>query len=166
MQDNKIEYRGHKFSASQGSTSNEIPNYHFSIEKKHLPVEHYQRSRYDYGSLSEAKQAAKDVIDRAYKLTEQSAENERRLTKNDFDGFMALLSDSKLPEEQRPALAIEMMKAHYQRLSINTVDTQVIGSAISDLAENIKHALNDQYGNSLGSALLDIANALEKKLQK
>jgi hypothetical protein len=163
---NEFKYRGHRFTVEQAGSSNKIPSYHFNIKEKHLLAGYYQHSRFDYSSLAEAKQAAEDVVDRAFKLTEQSAENKRRLTKNDFDGFMALLSDSKLPEEQRPALAIEMMKAHYQRLSINTVDTQVIGSAISDLAENIRHALNDQYGNSLGSALLDIANALEKKLQK
>lgn len=93
------------------------------------------------------------------------AEKKRQLTKNDFDGFMELLSNSKVPSEQRPALAIEMMKAHYQRLNINTFDEQIIGSAIDNLASSIKDALSDGYGNSLGSAIIAVANALQEKLE-
>jgi len=165
MEKDEFEYRGHTLTVQEGGLSNGKKIYSYSIKKEHLAEEHYSRySALDCYSLSEAAKAGRDAIDRAFASAEQLAAMERQLTKNDFDGFVRLLSDSKIPSEQIPALAIEILKAHYQRL--NSVDTSEIASAINNVGGDIKDSFSDAYGNSLAHVLSGISDVLEEKQGK
>ncbi|MBD2336145.1 hypothetical protein H6G64_03950 [Calothrix sp. FACHB-156] len=122
MKSDEFEYREHRLVVSNFGTSNGKKVYSYSIENKCFAEKHYPSAyKRDFYSPSEAAKAGKDAIDSAFSSVERLAKFQRQLTKNDYNGFVALLTDSNIPNEQIPILAIEMMKAHYQRVNATKV---------------------------------------------